>query len=185
MPFNSSRSPKKANRHSTAPPTPDGVSKRNLGQTSGNVLVLGCPDPAVAQGPPRIAEGVADALALSARFPGPAIATLGISTAKDTLLIRWLAAWPSVIVHADADLPGEKAARALRRCVQQAGGRCRAVLPGVAGRKDAAAIGEPFAALDRETSNSFAETLREMHEDWPIWEIYRMAAVEMAAEGTE
>ena len=54
-----------------------GLGKRTLGAKAGAVLVLGNPLLADASESTRVAEGVADALALAARFAGPAVASMG------------------------------------------------------------------------------------------------------------
>ena len=59
------------------PASADGLGKRTLGAKVGAVLILGNPLVADAELPVRVAEGVADALALAARFAGPAIASMG------------------------------------------------------------------------------------------------------------
>ena len=58
------------------PANAGGLGKRTHGPKSGAVVVFGCPDLTLAMGPVRVGEGVADALALASRYPGPAVATL-------------------------------------------------------------------------------------------------------------
>ena len=158
-----------------------GLGKRSLGSTTGLVVVFGCPDLAEALEPVRVAEGVADALALASRYPGPAVATLGTSTMGEGPLPGWLSqAAAGTVIHVDADTGGEDAARHLRRGIQAAGGTVRAVLP--AQGKDAAeaAAARPFPPLP-EGWEDYARTLRETT-NWPRWEIARQAVTMMLTE---
>ena len=165
-----------------------GLGKRSLGSTTGLITVFGCPVLGEALEPVRIAEGVADALALASRYPGPAVATLGTSSMTSSMtsdnLPRWLAgAAVGTVIHVDADAGGEDSARQLRRRVQAAGGTVRAVLP--AEGKDAAeaAALRPFQDLP-EGWEDYAATLRETT-SWPRWEIARQAVTLMLAEDGE
>ena len=158
-----------------------GLGKRSLGSTTGLVVVFGCPNLAETLEPVRVSEGVADALALASRYPGPAVATLGTSAMSEDQLPRWLAgAAAGTIIHVDADAGGEDAARQLRRRVQALGGTVRAVLP--AEGKDAAdaAAARPFPSLP-EGWEEYAATLRDTT-NWPRWEIARQAVTMMLAE---
>ena len=158
-----------------------GLGKRSLGSTTGMVVVFGCPDLAEALEPVRVAEGVADALALASRYPGPAVATLGTSTMTGDNLPRWLAAAVAgTVLHVDADAGGEDSARQLRRHIQALGGTVRAVLP--AEGKDAAeaAAGRDFQDLPAGWED-YAATLRDTT-SWPRWEIARQAVTMMLAE---
>ena len=161
-----------------------GLGKRSLGSTTGLITVFGCPDLGEALEPVRVAEGVADALALASRYPGPAVATLGTSTMISDELPRWLAAAAAgTVVHVDADTGGEDSARQLRRRIQAMGGTVRAVLP--AEGKDAAeaAALRPFQDLP-EGWEDYAATLQETI-SWPRWEIARQAVTLMLAEDGE
>ena len=161
-----------------------GLGKRSLGSTTGLVVVFGCSDLAEALEPVRVAEGVADALALASRYPGPSVATLGTSAMSDDKLHRWLAgATAGTVIHIDADAGGEDAARRLRRQIQAAGGTVRAVLP--AEGKDAAeaAAARPFPPLP-EGWEEYAATLRDTT-SWPRWEIARQAVTLMLGEDGE
>ena len=159
-----------------------GLGKRSLGPTAGGIVVIGCPLLDEALDPVRVAEGVADTLALASRYPGPAVATVGTEGMRDGALAAWLATAPAgVVVHADADAgkdgrapPGPAAARALCRAIEDAGGQARAVFAPAG--KDAAdtARERPFAPLE-EGWLDFARTLRDTT-DWPRWEIARQAA---------
>ena len=161
-----------------------GLGKRSIGSTTGLIVVFGCPDLSEALEPVRVAEGVADALALASRYPGPAVATLGTSAMTGDDLPRWLAAAAAgTVVHVDADTGGEDSARQLRRRIQALGGTVRAVLP--AEGKDAAesAALRPFQDLP-EGWEDYAATLRDTT-SWPRWEIARQAVTMMLAEDGE
>ena len=159
-----------------------GLGKRSLGPTAGGIVVIGCPLLDEALDPVRVAEGVADTLALASRYPGPAVATVGTEGMRDGALAAWLATAPAgVVVHADADAgkagrppPGPAAARALCRAIEDAGGQAKALFAPAG--KDAAdtARERPFAPLE-EGWLDFARTLRDTT-DWPRWEIARQAA---------
>ena len=160
-----------------------GLGKRSIGQTTNAVVVFGCPDLSATMEPVRVAEGMADALALASRYPGPAIATLGTATMAAQSLGAWLATCPAgVTVHADADGSGEAAARKFRRNVLAAGGIASARLP--ARGKDAgeAAVASPFGPLP-EGWTEYAATLVETT-GWPRWEVARQA-VTMLSDVTE
>ena len=151
-----------------------GLGKRSIGSTTGAIVVLGCAELADALEPVRVAEGVADALALASHYPGTSIATLGTSTMQENTLPAWLAtAAAGVVVHADADAGGERAARELRRSIQAAGGIVQAYLP--ARGKDAAdaAAAAAFGPLP-DGWPDYARTLRDTTK-WPRWEIARQA----------
>ena len=167
------------------PANSGGLGKRTHGPKTGAVVVFGCPDLALAMGPARVAEGVADALALASRYPGPAVATLGTSGMGDGELAEWLATCrEGITIHADADEAGERKARALRRqVIREAGGRVAAVKP-VRGKDAAdAAAGADFPPLP-EDWKSYAATLQETT-DWPTWEIGRQASTLTTLEAME
>ena len=160
-----------------------GLGKRTLqGSTGGSIVVLGCPVLAEVLEPVRVAEGLADALALASRYPGPVVATLGKGVMIQTALAEWLAAAPAgVVVHADDDEArdgkppaGVPAARALCRNIEACGGRAEAVLP-ISGKDAAdAAVASPFGELPGGWID-YARTLQETT-DWPRWEIARQAS---------
>jgi 5S rRNA maturation endonuclease (ribonuclease M5) len=127
-----------------------GLSKRFYGSTTGTVVILGCPILEEVTASVRIIEGLADGLALAARFEGPVIAGIGTPArlAKDAAIVAWLAKAPhGVVIHADADEPGQKAARSLRRALQDAGISVRVVLPPEGMGKDSADITYPMCKL--------------------------------------
>ena len=167
------------------PANSGGLGKRTHGPKTGAVVVFGCPDLALAMGPARVAEGVADALAVASRYPGPAVATLGTSGMGDGELAEWLATCrEGITIHADADAAGERKARVLRRqVIREAGGRVAAVKP-VRGKDaaDAAACAD-FPPLP-EDWKSYAATLQETT-DWPTWEIGRQASTLTTLEAME
>ena len=162
-----------------------GLGKRNYGSTTGTVAVIGNPDLEAATAPARVVEGLADGLALAARFEGPVIISIGTPArlAKDIDLVAWLArASHGAVIHADADDPGKNAGRVLRRALQDAGAQVRAVLPPEGSGKDCADIARntPFPPLS-ELWADYADQLRTMHPTWPSWEIARQASI--ATEG--
>lgn len=157
-------------------PTAGPLGKQSRGVLQGGaVVILGSPSPEDAREPVRVAEGLADALALAARYAGPAVAALGTAGMQSEALVGYLAAWPfGAVVHADADDAGGQAASALRRTVRAAGGQCRAVMPAQGKDAAAAATERPFDDLP-EGWQDYALTLREMYPGWPRWELYRAA----------
>ena len=151
-----------------------GLGKRSIGSTDGAVTVIGCPDLSLALGPVRVAEGLADSLALASRYSGPAVATLGTATMAGDALGQWLTHAPiELMIHSDNDAGGQIAARQLRRSIKRMGGRARAFVP--AAGKDAAeaAVSVPFSPLP-ENWAEYAATLSQTT-DWPRWEIARQA----------
>ena len=154
-----------------------GLGKRTLGDKQGTVCVIGNPRLSEAEKPVRVAEGIADALALAARFSGPAIATMGDSGMKSPDLAAWLSSSRAgIVIHADNDQPGQTAATRLRLAVLALGGKARAVLPPHG--KDAAdtAAALPLMQNSREVWPAFAENLQQMY-DWPPWEAQRQASI--------
>ena len=155
-----------------------GLGKRTLGDKTGAVLILGNPLLTRIDAPVRVAEGVADALALAARFPGPAVASMGDAGMNADGFAGWLAsATVGAIIHADNDVAGQRAARRLCGWVRIHGGDARAVLPPEG--KDAGVVSSmnPFAELT-ESWPGYADTLAEVN-DWPRWEAQRQAALLM------
>ena len=155
-----------------------GLGKRTLGDKTASVLVLGNPLLPTTDAPIRVAEGVADALALAARFTGPAVASMGDAGMNAVGFAQWLAnAVEGVIIHADNDPAGQKAASRLCGGIRIHGGTARAVLPSEG--KDAGVVSSmnPFDTL---TDNwpSYADTLAEVN-GWPRWEAQRQAALLM------
>ena len=155
-----------------------GLGKRTLGDKNGAVLILGNPLLASIDTPVRVAEGVADALALAARSTGPAVASMGDAGMNADGFAGWLAtAAAGAVIHADNDAAGQRAASRLCGWVRIHGGTARAVLPPEG--KDAGIVSSmnPFAALT-ESWPSYADTLAEVN-DWPSWEAQRQAALQM------
>ena len=60
-----------------SPAVDRGLTKRTYAAVQDAVVVLGCPLLEQTMAPVDVAEGLADALALAARSPAPAVATLG------------------------------------------------------------------------------------------------------------
>ena len=158
-----------------------GLGKRTLGDKTGAVLVLGKPLLASIDAPVRVAEGVADALALAARFTGPAVASMGDAGMNADGFAEWLAsAAAGAVIHADNDAAGQRAASRLCGAIRIQGGTARAVLPPEG--KDAGVVSgmHPFAALT-ESWPGYADTLAEIN-GWPRWEAQRQAALLMEGE---
>ena len=153
-----------------------GLGKRTLGNKARAVLVLGNPLLASIDAPVRVAEGVADALALAARFTGPAAAGMGDAGMNADGFAGWLAsAAAGVVIHADNDAAGQRAASRLCGGVHIHGGDARAVLP--PDGKDAGVVSgmNPFTPLT-ESWPGYADTLADMN-GWPRWEAQRQAAL--------
>ena len=141
--------------------------------------MFGCPDLSAAIEPVRVAEGLADALALASRYSGPAIATLGTATMAGQSLGSWLATCSAgVTVHADADGSGEAAARKLRRHVLAANGTASARMPACGKDAGEAAAANPFGPLPEEWT-AYAATLIETT-GWPRWEVARQAVTTLS-----
>ena len=123
-----------------------GLSKRTLGGKTGMVFLVGDLSADLSGAPVRVAEGVADALALAAHFPGLAVATLGDAGMSHPLLADWLAGLDRpVVVHADDDPAGRRAAGRLRVSLLLRGRDCRVVLP--RGGKDPADVAAALGLL--------------------------------------
>ena len=145
-----------------------GLEKRTHGSTVEAVAIFGNPALALAFAPVRVAEGIADALALAARYEGPAVATLGTAGLRDQTetLTNWLTNAPrGVMVHADddANAAGAEAARVLCRRIRLNGAEARAVFPPSGKDAAEAASRRPFADL-RGYFAEYAETLRVFRE---------------------
>ena len=157
-------------------PNGPGLSKRTLGAQHDTLLFLGNPVLDDATAPVRVAEGVADALALAARYAGPAVATIGSGGMTNPQLAQWMIAAPvGSVIHADDDDAGRRAASRLRSKIIEAGGQTKAQLArGVKDAGDAArlsAFGNPPADWE------YADTLAEMYR-WPRWECRRLQTIE-------
>ncbi len=83
-----------------------GLQKRTYGLVWGAALIIGNPLLEEALTPARVAEGLADTLALASRHEGPVICAFGTSGLRSLTLARWLAGAPRrVLVHSDRDPP--------------------------------------------------------------------------------
>ena len=161
-----------------------GLNKRTLGVANDAVFVIGNPILSEASTQVRIAEGLADSLALAARYDGPVVAMIGTSGMRNLGLAAWLAtAAAGVIIHADSDKArkgrapaGTTAAGILRRAIIDSGGRASAVYP-PDGYKDAAEAAQAagFSILGEDWIE-FARTLAETT-NLPRWEIARIAQI--------
>ena len=161
-----------------------GLNKRTLGVANNAVFVIGNPILSEATTKARVTEGLADALALAARYDGPVVAMIGTSGMRNLRLAAWLAtAAAGVIIHADSDQTrkgrapaGTTAAGILRQAIIDSGGRASAVYP-PDGYKDAAEAAQAagFSILGEDWIE-FARTLAETT-NWPRWEIARIAQI--------
>ena len=161
-----------------------GLSKRTIGVANASVCLVGNPVLDEACTPVRVAEGLADALAIAARYEGPVVAMIGTSGMRNPELAGWLAtAAAGVIIHADADESnkgrapaGTKAGGVLRQSIAERGGMASAVYPPT-GYKDAADVARDigFSRLNEDWAD-YARTLAETT-DWPRWEIARIAQI--------
>ena len=163
----------------------DGLEKRTRGAARDNVCIFGNPRPDNAQDPTHVAEGIADALALSSRYPGPTVATVGTSGFASATLATWLASLDAgAVIVADADpvnprtgqRPGQVAAGKLRWRIQQQGGSATALWPTEGKDYADLAAGDPFPPLS-DTFGDYATTIRAMFPAWPRWEVARVADV--------
>ena len=120
------------------PPEKGGLMKRTYGPVRGAVLIIGDPSLGETLTPARVAEGLADTLALASRHEGPVICMFGTSGLKSPALAEWLAGTPNgVLVHSDRDSPkdglppgGRRAAATLWLAIRDAGGTAEIVPPG-------------------------------------------------------
>ena len=161
-----------------------GLGKRTIGNAHGTVVMVGNPMLPNASAPIRVTEGLADALAVAARYDVPVVATAGTAGMRNPAIIEWLAAASrGVVIHADADTPkngkppaGTSAAGFLRSAILNAGGDATAIYP-PAGYKDvaeAAAVSD-FKPLGQDWID-YARTLAQTT-GWPRWEIARIAQI--------
>ena len=161
-----------------------GLGKRTIGNANGAVVVIGNPMLSESTSPVRVAEGVADALAIAARYDTPVVAVTGTSGMRNPELTAWLASAPSgTIIHADSDSSskgrapaGTTAAGFLRLAITDSGGEASAIYP-PEGYKDAAEAAQAtgFTALGDDWIE-YARTLVETT-GWPRWEIARIAQI--------
>ena len=160
------------------------LGKQSRGVLTDCVAVFGNPLWGEITASVRIAEGVADTLALASRYEGPALATLGTGAMRSGNLASWLASAPfGSVIHCDDDTGGQRAAADLRRAIRVAGGRCTAVLPAADGAKDPAAAAANFPPLPSLPPEwrDYALTLRDCNPTWAVWEVYRQAGVAFSA----
>ena len=158
-----------------------GLGKRTLGNKHGCFLVLGYSGPAPQDKPARVAEGVADMLALAARYSGPTVATMGDAGMKSEELAQWLSNLTAgAVIHADNDPPGREAANRLLLALKVLGSQARAVLPPEGKDPADAAALRPFPVLN-ETWTYLSTSLVDIY-GWPHWEAQRQAAILMGDE---
>ena len=169
-----------------------GLPKRTFGRARGAVLIIGDPILRETLTPARVAEGLADTLALASRHEGPVICTFGTSGLRSLTLARWLAGAPhGTLIHSDRDPPkdglppgGRRAAATLWMAIRDAGGTAEIVPPGAGFRDvaDEAAAGAALPLLPEEWVG-YARTLAEMHSNWPRAEVARISAIATAHDG--
>ena len=174
------------------PTEKSGLMKRTYGPVRGALLIIGDPRLGETLTPARVAEGLADTLALASRHEGPVICMFGTSGLKSPALAEWLAGTPNgVLVHSDRDSPkdglppgGRRAAATLWLAIRDAGGTAEIVPPGLGFKDvaDEAAAGADLPPLPEEWAG-YARTLAEMHPDWPRAEIARISAIATAHDG--
>ena len=167
--------------HEGSPAMDRGLNKRTYAGTQGAIVVLGCPQLQEATAPVDVAEGLADALALAARSPAPAVATLGTSGMNSSTIAEWLATSPTTRVWADRDIskagrapPGQRHGRELVRLVNDAGGNATALHAPTPHKDPAAAAAAIGFNNPGPAWTDYARTLAETT-DWPRWEIARQA----------
>ena len=164
------------------------LNKRTYAPATDAVIVLGCPLLEQTNAPVDVAEGLADSLALAARSPAPAVATLGTSGMASAIIAQWLATSPATRVWADRDVakngrapPGQRHGRELVRMVNDAGGNATA-LHAPFPHKDPADLAAAMGFNDADpTWPDYARTLSETT-DWPRWECARQAVAQCAEE---
>ena len=158
------------------PPAPP-LDKRNLGPSSGALLLLGNPCCGQPEVDLQLAEGVADALAIAARRPGPTLAVLGAGNFGSPRLEQWLAASPwRLLIYADGDRPGRQAAQRLHRRRQAAGQDSQLRQPNFQAKDPAAAsaLARPLAVAPADLEQAL-QKIRQEHPAWPEWERKRQA----------
>ena len=102
------------------------IGKRTTGPILGSAVIIGMTEK---RGTVRVAEGVADALAVHSHWLDETWAMCGTSGFSNVQLAEELAQYDEVIIHADAGAAGRKAAGALRDNVLAAGGYAIVCMP--------------------------------------------------------
>ena len=105
-----------------APDRSDPLNKRSYGRTAGAVAAFGVLDAVAGV---TLAEGIADALALAARFRPASIAAFGAGGLAHPATVAALATIASATLYPDADRAGHAAADALQAAIERHGGRLR------------------------------------------------------------
>ena len=149
------------------------LGKRSYDGLRGGVTVCGVIERAHGV---TLAEGVADALALAARFRPASIAALGTGGLIDPATVKALAALPGgVTVYPDPDRAGHAAADALQPAIERHGGRLRrADLPPGMDAADLAAL-EGFPDVDTADLAAYRRIFEA--DGRPAWECGRLAYV--------
>ena len=175
-----------------APTRADPLNKRSYGRMAGAVAAVGVLD--VSAGV-TLAEGVADALALAARFRPAAVAAFGTGGLSHPATARALASIQSVTVYPDADLPkrgpdgrlrraGHAAAEELRLAIERHGGRLRRVdLPDGCDVADLATR-DGWRDVDADVLNGWRVALADGRQAWECDRLAYAVAAECAAGDT-
>ena len=117
-----------------------GLPKRSYGKMAGSVCLFG---QMRGDHDAAVVEGLADALAVAARLPGPVVTQFGTAGHYSGDLLDAVKDAGRVAIWADLDGPGLRAAHTLRSQVGP-----RAHVMGVSRGDDPAAAGGPFAPID-------------------------------------
>ena len=170
-------------------------TKKSLGRMYGAVMVLG--DPGGGAGGALVCEGVADGLALAARYRETVVVVFGTAAMEGAAgngIAAFLAGFEGgVTVWADADQPsggvdgrprrgpaGSRAAYGLLRAVVDAGGQCRVCQPAGAAKDVAELAGAAgFRELDRRSVIAGMQHLRAQAPGTPQWDLWRQASLEV------
>ena len=161
------------------PEPENGLSKRSYGIRQGAVCLLGDPRPDSAVGL-ILVEGLADALALAARYPETVASVGGVSGLQPDLLAGWLVGWSSVTLYADDDPGGIEGARRLRRgLVRYDMDITVYTLGGLHNDPAAFAEDNPLDSVDLDSAREFAADLE--REGLPRWEAARLAMMTVAS----
>ncbi len=145
-----------------------GAIKRTIGPSRGKLLLIG--DPWLQNGTTaNVAEGIADALALASRRPGPTVATLGAGALTDNKLRSWLTQRRgATAIYADQEPQGLAQAKRLHRLLLASGRQSviRIPIPGTGDPAEAAQA----AGWPEPRQEGAGTPARGGNEDTPRWE---------------
>ena len=155
-----------------APDRSDPLNKRSYGRTAGAGAAFGVLDAVAGV---TLAEGIADALALAARFRPASIAAFGAGGLAHPATVAALATIASATLYPDADRAGHAAADALQAAIERHGGRLRrADLPAGCDAADLAAL-DGFPDVDAADLAAYRRIFEA--DGLPAWECGRLAYV--------